>query len=199
MLALLLAAPVNAAAEGNVELRERIVQLLANTRTATWTHDIWLTTGKASQHTIANVWWSSDGRIRVDVIGKDNAGSTAVLQGDKVIGFRRGILSFAKLSFDVNDKSVKSVRGQSMRNTGYFHHLRQIVETWDQVSFEPGAKGEVVIDFVNTEGHPTRLWLRTGDLQVPRIEVREEGKVVEKHAYTQIVYNAALPEGIFDP
>jgi outer membrane lipoprotein-sorting protein len=198
LAAALLTMPPQALAAEQADLQRRLRQLVDTVETATWSHDIWMTNGSKEQHTQANVWWSAGQRVRVDVVGGDDKGGTAVMEGTKVTGFRRGMLSFAKLSFDVNDKMVCSVRGQSMQKTGFFHHIRHILAHWDDVRLSLD-NGDAIFDFTNDEGHPTRLWLRVADLHVHRIEVREAGKLVEKHAYSKIRYAANLPEDIFNP
>lgn len=174
-----------------------IETLLANLKTATWDHDVWLTDGNKEHRTVANVWWTAGTPIRVDIIDGDEKNSTAVLTGDTVRGFRRGMLSFARLSFDVNHRRVLSIRGQNMKSTGFIHHLHRIIQQEDTRTLSiDGA--DAIINYRNEHDLPTRMWVRLPDLHPYRIEVREEGEVVERHQYRNIKYHVDIDPDLFD-
>ncbi len=179
-------------------VRKALRQRLDGLKTAKWKHDIWATNGEDEQHTIGEAYWRDDGRIRIDIVGGDNKGGTAILVGDKVVGWKRGMLSFAKLSFEYTNKRVLSVRGQTMKMSGFLDDFRAILEQDDAV-VTAASKDEFVVDYRGDQGFPTRMWLRLSELYPYRIEVREGDKVVEKHVYSDVEYNPSLDADLFEP
>jgi outer membrane lipoprotein-sorting protein len=179
-------------------LKGRIQDLLDTVKTATWSQDIWLTNGKREEENAAEAFWKGQELIRLNVSKGRGRNNAVILRDGTVTGFRPGALSFARLSFDVNDRRALSVRGISMESTGFIVDLELIVKQWDDVKITL-RDDEAVIDYTSDQALPARMWLSLPELHPHKIEITENGDVVERHHYTDIRYNAELPEGIFEP
>lgn len=202
LTALLLAAfALPAAADEGADraaLKARIEALLRDTKTATWFQDVWSTNGKDEETTAAECFWQGQDKMRLNVKKGRGAGATALLKDNKIIGFKPGLFSFVKLTYDVRDKEVLGLRGGDMRSNGFMDDLAAVVAQWETVGLT--AKGaNTVIAYKNGEGLATELTLDTATLRVSLIEAREQGKVVERFQFRDVVYNPVIEAKVFNP
>lgn len=197
---LLLAAPVAAeeAVIDRMALKGRIEALLRDTKTASWYQDVWSTNGKEVETTAADCFWQGQELQRLNVKKGRGAGATAMLKGGKVVGFKPGMFSFVKLTFDPRDKDVLGIRGGDMRSNGFMDDLSLIVKQWDAVTAIPQGPN-VVLAYQNLEGLDTKLTLDTVSLKVSLIEASENGKVVERFKFTDVIYNPTFDAKTFNP
>lgn len=179
-------------------LHGRLSAMLAGLRTATWRQSIWQWKGSDEEYVKSDCYWEAPDHVRVEVLEGRGKNSIAIYRDGKVTGYKKGLLSFAKLTFDPRDAQVKALRGQDIRGNGFFDELRLAVQQW--------RSGQVVLDgphaivpFTNSEGLPAKLWIRTDSLFVERIEAWENGKLAERQIYEQIRLNPPLDSSLFVP
>lgn len=181
-----------------IALKARIETLLRDTKTATWYQDVWSTNGKEVETTAADCFWQGQGLQRLNVKKGRGAGATAMLKDGKIIGFKPGMFSFVKLTYDPRDKDVLGLRGGDMTSNGFIDDLGMIVTQWDSVTAIPQG-ATIVFSYKNQEGLATKLTLDAVSLKVSLIEASENGKVVERFKFTNVVYNPAIDPELFKP
>lgn len=191
-----------AAAPGDAELRERvkarIAATVAETKTLTWYQDAWSTNGKKEEATKSDCFFMAPEMYRLKVIEGRVNGATAIYRDGKITGFKPGVFSFVKLTYDVRDKEVLGVRGQDMRSTGFLDDYALILKQWDSVSVVSGATG-VEVTYTGAGGFPAKLWMAADSLVPTRMEVYESGKTVERVTFEKIKFNPPLDPKLFVP
>ncbi len=180
------------------KIRLAIGSLVETSRSATWFQRTWERKGEEEERTESDAFWAGQERIRLDIHEGRGAGSTAVLRGKKVTGFKRGFLSFAKMSFDVDAERVLSLRGHSMAKAGFFDDCSYVLGHWDKIEIDVDAEG-VVLRYRDDDGNRTDLWLDPKCFVPRRMEVRANDVVVARTTYDRVVLNPSLDDDLFDP
>ncbi|MAE69318.1 MAG: hypothetical protein CME06_02490 [Gemmatimonadetes bacterium] len=183
--------------ESNKRIRLALDDLVAKSRSATWFQRTWERKGDEEERTESDAYWAGQDRIRLDIHEGRGAGSTAILRGNKVTGFKRGWLSFAKMSFDVDAERVLSLRGHSMAKAGFFDDCSYVLEHWDEIESKTDSAG-VVLRYRNAAGNRTDLWLDLDNFVPMRMEVRVNETVVARTAYERVVLNPLLDDDLFE-
>lgn len=189
---------VTDAARISETVRAQLTDLLSRVRTATFEQKTWEKNGRKEDWTEGRVWWAGTDRIRIDVDRGRGSNSTAILEGETVHGFRRGALSFVKLKFDVRADKVLSIRDHDMRQTGPVPDLAWILEHWDRATVS--ETGETIeIRFTDRFGTMSTIRLTGKDWSTIRHEVHENGELVERYEYDDIVWNAEFDDELLVP
>jgi hypothetical protein len=137
--------------------------------------------------------------IRMDIVEGNGSGGVAVLKNGKVTGFLKGILSFAKMTYDPKDKTVLGLRGAGMPAAGFMDDVQSILAHWDngKVTFNDD---KAVIDYVGPDKLPMKMWAKADGTLVVKTETYENGAVVMRSEYGRVNYAATFdPAKIFDP
>lgn len=197
-----LVAPVWAQADAPMDavaLRAGIEKLAKDTKTATWFQKTWQVKGKDEEVSDADCHWMGQDTIRLDIKAGKGKGSVAILNGGKVLGFMKGVFSFAKLSYDPKDDMVIGIRGQGMPASGFMDDITTVLKQWDTVKVTLSAT-EAVIEYKDAaEGLPVTMWMQLPGLQVTKTEMVEKGKVVQRNQYEKVIYNPGFDTKIFAP
>lgn len=188
----------NEAVVDRLALKARIEALVRDTKTATWYQDVWISNGKDTETTAADCFWRQPDHVRLNVKKGRGSGATAVYKDGKVTGFQPGMFSFVKLTYDVRDKEVLSIRGQDIRSNGFIDDYALILKQWDAVTVL-GEGGKLRLNYKNTEGLPAQMTVSPETLQPSLIESTENGKVVERFKYTNVVFNPEIEAKLFNP
>jgi outer membrane lipoprotein-sorting protein len=179
-------------------LHDRIQATLDSTKSLTWYQDIWATNGKKDDNTSADCFWVAPDKVRLNVKKGRGAGATALYANGKVTGFKPGMFSFVKLSYDVRDPEVMGVRGSDIRSNGFLDDWGLILSQWAAVKIARAGE-KLVLQYKSAEGLPAKMWVAESSLQPSKIETEENGKVVERFEYKNVVYNAAIDPKLFNP
>ncbi len=186
------------AATGNEDpaaaaLRAEIAAVVEGTTRASWTQTSWQRLGSREEFTAARCRWAGQDRIRLDVYDGRGKGAVAVLDGEEVTGYRRGLLSFARLRYPVRHPRVLSLRGHDMRTNGFLDEYRWLLDRWSRLHLSrDGAR--TVLRWIDDAGLDQRLVVSGSPPVVTRHEVRERGELVEVYTYAEVDYAAD-----FDP
>lgn len=176
--------------------RKRLAEHVAKVKTATFDQRTWEKNGKKEEITVGKVWWAGTNKIRIDVYEGRGGNATAVLEGETIRGFKRA-LSFVKLKYHVRDDTTLSIRGHDMRETGPVDDLRYVLENWARVTVREEA-GDAVLSYKDAFGTDAELRVRLSDL-LPHVHtVRQNGELVEKYEYSNMVWNPVLPDDLLD-
>ncbi len=171
------------------ELHAEIGRVVAGVTRASWVQTSWQRLGEREEYTAARCLWAGQDHLRLDVFEGRGKGSVAVLDGDQVTGYRRGLFSFAKLSYPVRHPRVLSLRGRDMRDNGFLDDFRQLLRRWEQVRVaREGA--HTVLSMIDDAGLDQRFYVRGSPPVVDRHEVRERGELVEVYTYAEGEYGA---------
>ncbi len=181
------------------EIRSAISVLLATTKTAAWHQESWEMLGEEEQWTSAQCWWSAPDTIRLDVHDGRGKGATAILLGNRVYGFRRGLLSFITRDFELRHPKVLSLRRNDMSENGFLDDLEYAILIWDRVFISSGSQGEIILRFRDGKGLTSRLYVRRDPLRVAVHERIDGDTIVERYRYRDVVYNIAIDEKLFRP
>lgn len=179
-------------------LKARVEALVRDTKTATWYQDVWISNGKDTETTAADCFWRQPDQVRLNVKKGRGSGATAVYKDGKVTGFQPGMFSFVKLTYDVRDKEVLSIRGQDIRSNGFLDDYALILTQWETVTVL-GEGGKFRLSYQNAEGLAAQMTVDAETLQPSLVEAAENGKVVERMKYTNVIFNPALEAKLFNP
>lgn len=179
-------------------LRQQIEAVVTDVKTATWMQTSWQQLGDREEYTEARCMWNGPDHIRLDVKKGRGKGATAILKEDTVHGFKRGLLSFAKLKFDVGDPDVLSLRGHDMRSSGFLDDLARLLAHWDTVTLTATQEGPVLA-YTDKQGLNHQLWLHPEPLYPYQHEVYDGDRLVERYTYTSVVYHSPLDEKYMSP
>jgi hypothetical protein len=171
-------------------LLTRIKHLVESTRTATWTQTTWETDGEKEESTAAHCMWAGQDRQRLDVFDGRGKGATAILFEGRVHGFKRGLLSFIKKSFDPDHERVVSLRGNSMLANGFIDDLQWLSDHWGTVFVARDSVGTVLT--VEEAAVTRRFHLGEDPLRVILEEAFEGDRLVERYTYEDVSYNPDL-------
>ena len=186
---------VAAADEFSTAFKARLEAHLAPVRTAIFEQRTWEKQGKKEEITVGTVWWAGTDRIRIDVREGRGGNATAILLGETIHGFKRA-LSFIKLKYDVREDTVLSIRGHDMRETGPIDDLRYALANWDRVHAMKHGD-DAMLHYKDAFGLDAEIRLRLSDLLPHTHTVREKGVLVEKYEYSEMRWNAEIPEDRF--
>ncbi len=170
------------------DLRTRIEALVDTVTTATWIQTSREVLGRDEEFVEARCEWAGQEQMRLDVTDGRGSGAAAILFSGRVYGFRRGLLSFIKRSFEPDDPAVLSLRGNSMTENGFIDDLRDAVEMWNEATIDSMSTGYLVT-FEDGAGRLNRLEVAGSPLHVRRHERLERGHVVERYTYREVIYN----------
>ncbi len=198
---LLLPLPADAAdsvAASKEEARARIERMLKETKTMTWDQKVWLGKGSDEERTAAKCFYQAPDMFRLNVSEGRGEGATVVFKDGKITAFKRGLLSFAKLTYKPRDKTVLSLRGGDITQTGFLDDLAYVIRQWDTVDYK-ATPAEWIVSYKDPQGLPAIMKIRSAELYPYRLEITENGKLVEIHNYSNVAFNAPLEQNIFNP
>jgi outer membrane lipoprotein-sorting protein len=194
----LLSVSSQAAADPKQDARARLEKMLQETKTLTWDQKIWLSKGDDEERNSAQCFYQAPDQFRLNVSEGRGAGATVVYKNGMLKAFKRGLLSFAKLTYKPRDKAVLSLRGGDITQTGFLDDLANVLRQWDTVEFK-ATPAEWTLNYKDTQGLPAQMKFRTGELYPYRIEVSEAGKIVETHNFSNVIYNPVIDPAVFNP
>jgi hypothetical protein len=137
--------------------------------------------------------------MRLDVFGGRGAGATAILHQGRVYGFKRGLLSFIKRSYEPDHPRVRSLRGNSMTRNGFMDDLNEVVDQWDQVTVETRSPETVIIRYRDGEGLQSTVHLRRNPIRVLIHERSDRDGLAERYTYSEVRYNPPIEPASLKP
>ncbi len=180
-------------------LKAGLQKMQTETKKLTYSQKTWEKKGKEESSFRADCWWMGQTTIRMDIVEGNGKGGVAVLKNGKVTGFLKGILSFAKMTYDPTDKTVLGLRGAGMPAAGFMDDVKIILSKWDngKVVFNDD---KAVIDYVGPDKFPMKMWVKSDGSLVVKTETYESGSMVMRSEYGRVNYAATFdPAKIFDP
>jgi outer membrane lipoprotein-sorting protein len=190
-----------AAAEPRItaeQLFERIESELASTHTAQFDVYSWQKKGRKVQEELFRTWWNGPDQVRVEVLSGDSSNTVAILNNDTVVGWRKGLLSFIRPSMDRYGKMATSVRGNDIGKAGYFDELRDLLAHRNSARVGVDEIGPVV-RYTDANGLLTALWFQMEPFRVLSQEILEDGQVVERYRFSEVIINPDLDPELFEP
>jgi hypothetical protein len=181
------------------KLKAGLQKIQSETKKLTYAQKTWEKKGKEESSFRADCWWMGQTTIRMDIVEGNGKGGVAVLKNGKVTGFLKGILSFAKMTYDANDKTVLGLRGNGMPQAGFMDDVKIILSNWDngRVTF---SDGKAIIDYMGPDKFPMKMWVQADGSMVIKTETYEKGAMVMRSEYSRVNFAAAFDSGkIFDP
>ncbi len=173
--------------------------LVDTVRTASWVQTSWERSGQQEVHTSGRCLWAGQDNMRLDVFDGKGEGATAILFGGRVYGFKRGLLSFIKRSFEPSHPRVRSLRGNQMSRNGFLDDLRFVLEVWDTVILEQLTSERTAVSYVDADHLNSTLHVIRHPLRVVLHERAEEQQVVERYHYSEIDYNVTIDPELLLP
>ncbi len=177
-------------------LRDQLARVARDTRTASWIHDSWETKDGKTEESRARCFWTRDGRFRMEVIDGRGAGSTLVLDGDRVTVRPFGIFGLLRLHYKVTDDAVRSVRGNELTHTSFIDDISVMLDSWDKADVAISGP-EATVSYLDRQHQATRAWIRLAPLELERVETTEGGRLVQKTIYEQIRVGDPLDPKLF--
>jgi hypothetical protein len=174
-------------------------KLQSETKKLTYQQRTWEKKGKEEAAFRAECYWMGQTTIRMDIVEGNGKGGVAVLKNGKVTGFLKGILSFAKMTYDPTDKAVLGLRGGGMPNAGFMDDVKMVLSGWDngKVTF---SDDKAVIDYTGPDKLPMKMYVKNDGSLVIKTETFEQGAVVMRSEYSHVNFAATFePTKIFDP
>ena len=181
------------------KLKAGLQKIQGETKKLTYAQRTWEKKGKDESSFRADCWWMGQTTIRMDIVEGNGKGGVAVLKNGKVTAFLKGILSFAKMTYDPGDKTVLGLRGNGMPQAGFMDDVKIILSNWDngKVTF---ADGNAVIDYMGPDRLPMKMWVQSDGSMVVKTESYEKGAMVMRSEYSRVNFAASFDSGkIFDP
>lgn len=180
------------------QLRQRLVHLLRETRSASWIQTTWERKGDEEQLVRSRCLWRADGILRVDVEEGKGAGAKILRRGDEVVIRPPGLFGMFKLHRPVDDDMLRSLRGRDMRQAGFFADLERVVREWGQVdvSFD-GEDAE--LRYSNADHLSARMVVRLVPLAPVVIEARDEGELVERTIFSDVRFGVPVNPDALEP
>lgn len=179
-------------------LHNAIADVAEGVKRATWTQTSFQRLGEREEYTAATCFWAGPDSVRLDVYAGRGKGAVAVLRGKQVTGFRRGLLRFAKRTYDVRHPRVLSLRGRDMRDNGYFDELQFVFRNWPRVEVT-FSRDAVLLVYADEQGLTNRLYLRGTPPVVFRHEIFADDLLVEVYTYGDVVYDATFDSSLLEP
>jgi hypothetical protein len=181
------------------DLVTEIDALVDTVETASWVQTSWERSGRREEYTSARCLWAGQDNMRLDVFDGKGEGATAILFDGRVYGFKRGVLSFIKRSFEPSHPRVRSLRGNRMSQNGFLDDLRFVLEVWDTVTLEQLTPERTAIMYVDADTLSSTLHLIRHPLRVILHERADERQVVERYHYSEIDYNLTIDPELLLP
>lgn len=181
------------------KLKAGLQKMQTTTRKLSYSQKTWEKKGKKESAFRADCYWMGQTTIRMDIVEGNGKGGVAVLKNGKVTGFLKGILSFAKMTYDPKDSAVLGLRGQGMPSAGFMDDVKIILSHWDngKVSFE-GDKA--VMEYTGPDKLPMKMWVKNDGSVVLKTETYENGAIVMRSEYSRVNYAATFDAAkVFDP
>ncbi len=168
--------------------RQRLTKLVEETTTALWKGRVEETLGDVTEVSTTRVVWAGPEQQRIKILSGRGAGKTLVVQGDIV---RAGWMKFHHTS-----RTVKTLRGNSLKLNGYLDDFRFILDQWEHVHIEHDM-GKWMVAFIDPTGLDLKIWIDPSTLIAGRCEAYDSGKLVGRYEYESVVYNPELPANVW--
>lgn len=181
------------------DLATEIRALVDTVETASWVQTSWERSGRQEEHTSARCLWAGQDNMRLDVFDGKGKGATAILIDGRVYGYKRGLLSFIKRSFELSHPRVRSLRGNQMSQNGFLDDLGFVLDVWDTVILEQLTPERTAISYVDADSLNSTLHVLRNPLRVILHERAEEQQVVERYHYSEIDYNLTIDPELLLP
>lgn len=180
-------------------LKAGLQKMSSETKKLSYSQKTWEKKGKEEASFRADCYWMGQTTIRMDIVEGNGKGGVAVLKNGKVTGFLKGILSFAKMTYDPTDKAVLGLRGAGMPAAGFMDDVKIVLSQWDNGKVNFGDD-KAVIDYVGPDKLPMKMWVKADGSVVVKTETYENGSMVMRSEYGRVNYAATFdPAKIFDP
>lgn len=174
-------------------------KIQSETKKLSYQQKTWEKKGTEESAFRAECYWMGQTTIRMDIVEGSGKGGVAVLKNGKVTGFLKGILSFAKMTYDPKDKAVLGLRGAGMPDAGFMDDVKIVLSKWDngKVTFSGDS---AVIDYTGPDKLPMKMWVKNDGSQVLKTETYENGAMVMRSEYSKVNFAASFDsKQIFDP
>jgi hypothetical protein len=181
------------------KVKAGLQKMQSETKKLTYAQKTWEKKGKEESSFRADCFWMGQTTIRMDIIEGNGKGGVAVLKNGKVTGFMKGILSFAKMTYDATDSTVLGLRGNGMPAAGFMDDVKIILSHWDngKVAF---SDDKAVIDYTGPDKFPMKMWVKSDGTLVFKTETFEKGSMVMRSEYSRVNYAATFdPAKVFNP
>lgn len=188
----------NARAQSDA-LYQEIRALVDTVETASWTQTSWEQLGERQEYTAARCLWAGQHSMRLDVFEGRGSGATAILFEGRVYGFKRGLLSFIKRSFEPAEPRVVSLRGNPITTNGFMDDLDYVLKVWETVSVVTGAEGAPTLRYVDEGGLSSTLELARDPVRVTRHRRLSGTELIELYTYSDVRYNPPLDGRLLSP
>lgn len=180
-------------------LKAGLQKIQSETKKLSYSQKTWEKKDKEESSFKAECYWMGQTTIRMDIVEGSGKGGVAVLKNGKVTGFLKGILSFAKMTYDPKDKAVLGLRGAGMPDAGFMDDLKIVLSKWDngKVTF---SGEQAVIDYTGPDKLPMKMWVKNDGSMVVKTETYENGATVMRSEYSRVNFAATFDsKQIFDP
>ncbi len=180
-------------------LKAGLQKIQSETKKLSYSQKTWEKKDKEESSFKAECYWMGQTTIRMDIVEGSGKGGVAVLKNGKVTGFLKGILSFAKMTYDPKDKAVLGLRGAGMPDAGFMDDLKIVLSKWDngKVTF---SGEQAVIDYTGPDKLPMKMWVKNDGSMVVKTETYENGAMVMRSEYSRVNFAATFDsKQIFDP
>lgn len=174
-------------------------KIQSETKKLTYQQKTWEKKGKEESTFRAECFWMGQTTIRMDIVEGSGKGGVAILKNGKVTGFLKGILSFAKMTYDPTDKAVVGLRGGSMPQAGFMDDIKMVLSGWDngKVTFNDD---KAVITYTGPDKLPMKMYVKHDGSLVIKTETFENGAMVMRSEYSHVNFAATFdPAKVFDP
>lgn len=186
-------------ASGQEDLLSDIEALLDTVRTAEWVQTSWERLGDREESTAARCIWAGQDNMRLDVFAGRGSGATAILYENRVYGFRRGLFSFLKRSYEPGHSRVRSLRGNSLLQNGFMDDLEQVLASEKPVEIDVRSLDSVTIRYEDSDGLQTTLQIRRDPIRVLIHERSDRDGLVERYTYSDVRYNPLVDGSLLEP
>ncbi len=178
---------------------DEIHALLDTLETATWVQTSWERLGDREERTAARCTWAGQDNMRLDVFDGRGAGATAILSNGRVYGFKRGLLSIFKRSYEPAHPRVRSLRGNTMQANGFLDDLEEVVTSGESIRVEKQGPETVVLRYRDSDGLKSTLHIRRDPIRVYIHERSDDDGIVERYTYSEVRYNPKIDLELLKP
>lgn len=184
---------------GQSDVLHEMRALVDTVQVATWVQTSWERRDDKEERTAARCIWAGQDNMRLDVFEGRGTGATAILYGGRVHGFKRGLLSFIKRSFDPRHTRVLSLRGNSMTANGFMDDLAEVLTQPDRVTFDNHGPNTVILRYTDSQGLHSTLHVRRDPIRVLIHERSDRDGLVERYTYSDVLYNPEIDPELLKP
>lgn len=181
------------------KVKAGLQKIQAETKKLSYAQKTFEKKGKEEASFKADCFWMGQSTIRMNIVEGSGKGGVAIWKNGKVTAFLNGILSFAKMTYEPNDKTVLGLRGVGMPHAGFMDDVQSILSHWDngKVTF---ADDKAIIDYTGPDKLPMKMWVKNDGSMVIKTETYENGAVVMRSEYSRVNFGATFdPKQVFDP